>query len=100
MSDTVLTLPDRASAALIVQTPGAADAVYVTATWPRAFVTPVAGTRIPQELGTLTIVTNWTESPATIAPLLFFTVAVTVEVLAPSAGMTLGAAAKDSVSGT
>jgi hypothetical protein len=74
--------------------------VYVTFIWPRAFVTPVAGTRIPHEPGAPAIAANWTESPATVAPLPFFTVAVTVDALAPSAGMTLGAAAKESVSGT
>jgi hypothetical protein len=91
--------PDWASVALIVQTPGAVEAVYVTLICPRAFVTPVAGTRIPHEPGMPGIAANCTESPATGTVVPFLTVAVTVELLAPSAGMTLGAAAKESVSG-
>jgi hypothetical protein len=98
--DTAAPLPDWASVALIVQTPGTVEAVYLTLIWPRAFVAPVAGTRIPHEPGMPAMATNCTESPPTVAVVPFLTVAVTVELLAPSAGMTLGAAASERVRGT
>jgi len=68
-----------------VQVPAVVDAVYVAVTFPFASVTPGFGLMVPQAPETDGESVNWTGSLiAATAP--FFTFAVIVAVVAPSAG--------------
>jgi hypothetical protein len=86
---------DWASIAVIVQEPGVAEAAYVTLTWPAASVVAKRRVKAPHDAtaGLKTI----SGSPVTAAPLGSVTVAVIVELLAPSGGMTRGLAATATV---
>jgi hypothetical protein len=84
--------PLFASVAVIVQVPTVLDAVYVVVTWPREFVTPPATDSAPQEPLVLALLVNMTASPET-GPLAPVTVAVTFDVLPPSAATVDGLAA-------
>ena len=79
---TVLELPPLASVAVIVQVPAVVETVYVTLATPLVFVVAEAALRVPQTPAAPLMV-NETRSLAMPFPL---TVAVIVEVLAPSAG--------------
>jgi hypothetical protein len=74
-----------ASTAVTVQGPAMVEAIYVTDTWPVASVRPPPGVNPPQDGPGWA--TNATGSPATTAPVRLLTVAVTIEVLVPSAGI-------------
>jgi len=89
--------PALASVAVMVQLPAVLEAVYVLVALPVLSVVPVVALRLPQlEPDEV----NLTESPVTGPPLDVVTVAVTVEVVAPSAGMLAGLAVTAIAAGT
>jgi hypothetical protein len=81
-----------------VQKPTAVDAVYVAVAWPKASVDGIAALRVPQAPGVPGLKVNITGSPPiNSGPLV--TVAVTVKVDNPSAGILDGLATKVTVVG-
>jgi hypothetical protein len=81
-----------ASVAVTVQVPAVVDAVYVVVATPLALVVAKVGLRVPHDAP---LMVNCTGSPDTAAPPgagPALTVAVTVEVVLPSAGMLAGLA--------
>jgi hypothetical protein len=89
MAAVLTALPEMASVAVIVQVPAVVDEVYVVDAFPLASVTAVTGLTLPQEAPVMVNITG----SAAAAAVPFITVAVTVEVLAPLAGMLVGLAA-------
>jgi hypothetical protein len=81
--------PELASVAVTVQGAAVPDAVYVVMALPVLPVVTVLGVRLPQAVPEDV---NATKSPETAPPLAVVTVAVTVEVLEPSAGTLEGLA--------
>src|SRR5947209_8660991 len=76
--------PEAAWVAVMVQNPVLVEAVYVTARLPFALVTPTDGPTVPHAPG-VPLSVNITGTPAIPAPVESRTVAVTVDVLIPSA---------------
>ena len=83
--------PVADSTAAIVQKPDVALAVYVITTWPLEFVVyGAAGLSVPQAPAGVAVGVSVTVSPETAVPAGLVTAIVTVEVVEPSAGTSVG----------